>query len=337
MAFQLIFHNCSVYYEQKVRNFVMEFCSEQTTFAVQTSGSTGPPKEIIHSKENLIASASRSNSFFNLTSDSRVWLSLSLDAIGGKMILVRAIVGDYEVHVCEPTRNPFLLFPKDFQVDFISLVPYQLERICSETPHLISRTKCILLGGSPLNHQSENKLLQLDTTIYMGYGMTETISHVAIRKIGSPSYQTLNGVTLETISGQSYLSDSVLSIHKMALTDQLELQDSEHFKWIGRTDFAILSGGIKIHPELLEAELSTYIDEPFIVAGLPDKELGEKCVVIIESTLRNYLIDKIKEISLDSFGKYAVPKAIYYHSMIRTASEKINRKATVQQLISLQA
>lgn len=334
MAFRLVFYQCSPDYTQKITDFVEAFQSDQEQFILQTSGSTGPPKQLTVQKEQLIASAKRSNRYFQLGEHSSVGLCLSIDTVGGKMALVRALIGQYAIHICTPTRNPDREFPPTLELDFISLVPYQATAVLTESPVFFSRMKQVLLGGAPIHSKLENQLIELKSNFYMGYGMTETISHVAIRKLGSPYYHPLSGVKFWKNNNKTFLSDAELSIDALELTDQLEFQHEHQFTWNGRLDFAIISGGIKIHPELLENELSAYLTEPFIVAGIPDESLGQRCVVIIESEKHNFQIDKIKEICKNKFGAYAVPKAMYYHLLVRTPSLKIDRAATIQQLIS---
>lgn len=336
MAFQLVFHQCSQNFQEGCRSVIEQWENDQSSLFVKTSGSTGTPKTIELSKAQITASALRTNEQFDLNEQSQVVLSLSPATIGGKMILLRAYLGSYMVHVVEPSRDPFENLPIARSFDFISLVPFQLEYLVQHQLSELKRFKQILLGGSPINAHFEKQLLSLQaeiqSKIVVGFGMTETVSHIALRELGNPVYTCLNNVSITSIEENLVIEYKALNIHQLQTNDAVILHNDRQFEWIGRTDFVINSAGVKIHPELLEKAIGGYFKEAFIVAGLPDELLGERCVILCEEDLKAIDLNAIQTTIEEIFGKYAVPKSIIQHSLCYSGT-KIQRLATVKTLL----
>lgn len=316
----------------EAEQFIAEWESGAQTFEVFTSGSTGTPKRIVLSREQLIASARRTLDYFDLTPGSTALLGISPKTIGGKMMLVRALVGDLRLIVCPPSSNPLSALEPDETLDFCPLVPLQAQRILETAPESLLRIRNILLGGSPLSERLERKLLYLHKGCYAGYGMTETVSHVAMRRLGDPVYFSLRGVRFSESDSQLVITDDELGISDLLTNDQVRLLGPRRFEWLGRTDFVINSGGVKIHPEQLEHALADLIDVPFFVASEPDDTFGEKCIIIVDETTNIPELATLQEQCKTHVGAYAVPKALYVTPVIFSNGTKINRRATLQQL-----
>jgi len=331
MSFELIFHNCSAIHQLEVEAFVDEFQNELETLEVNTSGSTGIPKKISLSKRQLIASAERTNAYFQMDEDSTSLLCLSIHTIGGKMVLVRAIVGNYTVHVVEPKRNPVVDLLPFTLIDLASFAPIQFEASFNESPQEMKLIGASLLGGSAPSEQLEARILREDLPVFVGFGMTETVSHIALRKVGEEMYTALDGVTIESTSDGIFISDTILDL-ELSATDLIETIDSTHFRWLGRADFAINSGGIKIHPEALEKVISTILMGSFAVIGLPHPTWGEECVLVVGFELDNEVFTGIQERIAEKFGRYAVPKRYIRHSIPYLNGLKVNRKLLKQEL-----
>lgn len=333
MAFQVSFKNCSDELQGFIQNLIDEWTTNQDIFEVKTSGSTGNPKTIFLIRKQLEASAVRSNTFFELAEDAHVLLCMNPNTIGGKMVVIRALVGNYKLTVVPASGNPFAAIDQIETFDFTSLVPFQLNRILLENPEKIGLFKQILLGGVPLPMVQEQKLSQFKTRFYMGFGMTETVSHIALRKINESHYTCLPGVSIAVNEEQCLqLSDSKLGIEKLQTTDLIKITSPMTFEWLGRNDFTINSGGIKIHPEALEREISEFIATPFLIAGIPDSRLHEMCVMIVEEAIseKNWL--EIQQLIEKRFGKYAVPKKCFVAPILRREHGKIDRLSTRKQL-----
>jgi o-succinylbenzoate---CoA ligase len=334
MAFEINSTNCSQSIQEKIRSIITDWKAEKAFYTVKTSGSTGMPKTISLSRKQLQASAERSNRFFHLTNESRVLMCMSPDTIGGKMLVIRALVGNYAIDVFEARANPLLELRQNKHYSFISLVPFQLKCILEENPEKLNQFDQILLGGMGLSTELETKLLACKPAIFIGFGMTETVSHIALRKLGSPVYNALDGVHFDTINENLIVTDHALGITQMATTDSIQLIDPTHFKWLGRSDFAINSGGIKIHPEKLEQELDSFIQAPFMITGLPHISFGEECVLVIEKILPKEDFLNIQRIIQEKFGKYAAPKRQIEQAILKTENGKIRRKEMLNILLN---
>ena len=247
---------------KEVDEFLTEWNSSSEEIMAQTSGSTGIPKIIKLSKKGLQFSARNTNNFFNLNENSKALLCLPMTTIGGKMMLVRALESKMTLVVDHPSSNPLSKHSEYF--DFVAVTPMQLTKIVNESCEKINTIQSILVGGAPMNEKLISQLKEKKITVYHGYGMTETASHVAIRKVGFESdefYNAMPGIRFSISDSQT------LKIHYPALqdapietTDIVELIDEFRFNWVGRNDFVVNSGGIKIHVEEIENELSRYLN-----------------------------------------------------------------------------
>jgi O-succinylbenzoic acid--CoA ligase len=333
MAFGITYHHCSDDLIATIEQLINDWKSNKNDFESFTSGSTGQPKRIIHSRDQISVSAKRTNEYFNLTNESNVLLCLSPKTIGGKMIIIRALVGDYAVTCVAAQKNPFSTLPNSAHFDFASLVPYQLSAIISSDPRQLTRIKTILIGGAALSQRLEKQCAELHPRCFIGYGMTETVSHIALRKLNEPNYTLLLGVSLNDKSKQITVTDSKLSIYDLKITDVLHVINDSEFEWMGRADFVINSAGIKIHPEQLEAIISTFIATPFIISSVPDRLLGERCVLLSEVEISTELFEKIQAACEREFGNYSKPTAIFIVKISMLSNGKIDRYSTQQSLI----
>lgn len=332
MSFAITYLTKDTALQTQVNRFTDLWNEGAETFTVETSGSTGPPKKIVLSRNQLIASAKRTLNYFGLKPGDSALLAISPATIGGKMMIVRAMIGGLYLFISAPKANPLADLPSGTKLDFAPLVPLQIRAIERKSPELLTTVRTILLGGSPVSPELEQRLAELHDRMFIGFGMTETVSHVAVRKAGNPVYTALEGVTFSENEGALTLSDRLLNIENLQTNDSVHLKDVTHFEWLGRTDFVINSGGIKIHPEQLERLLSAYIDAPFFVAGKPDAAFGEICMLVVDPQHGSPDLAKLQQVCRENIGKYAVPKTIVYVPMVYGNGNKINRKATLQQM-----
>jgi len=331
LSFAVTYLSTDAALEKQVTEFADQWNSGQQLFTAETSGSTGTPKQLTLKREQLLASAKRTLDFFGLRPGNTALLAISPATIGGKMMIVRALTGGLHLFVVPPQANPLAQLPDGQTIDFVPLVPLQLKTIVRENPTLLQRIGTVLLGGSPVSPDLEEQLSALHQRIFIGFGMTETVSHIAMRKIGDSVYTALNGVQFSEKNDALVISDSELGIDQLQTNDSVSLISSEQFEWFGRTDFTINSGGVKIHPEQLERLLEGVIDVPFFIAARPDDTFGEICILVIDSPEKNIDLKAIQDICRKKLGKYSVPKALIYAPMVYGKSNKINRNATLQQ------
>jgi len=276
----------------------------------------------------MATSARMTGKFLNLKEDDKALLCLSPKTIAGKMMIVRSIVLGMQLFVTELNSNPLKGTKQRF--DFVAMVPMQLGNSINLELESVSRIKTIIVGGGVVSEELNNKLKNLSCSVLHTFGMTETISHIAMRNLskGEKEFKALPNVSFE-------LEDSCLTIHAPDLgvsglktNDIVKLSSPTSFVWKGRNDFVINSGGIKIHPEEVEKKLSSKIDAPFFVTGLKDEKLGNKLVLCVES---NSTATLSKNVISDSLTAYQTPKEVYYFDEFsRTQSGKINRLETVK-------
>ena len=249
-----------------------------------TSGSTSTPKSIRLSKRVMLESAKMTNAFFGLTPQSKALLCLPATYIAGKMMIVRAIAGHYTLTAVEPTANPFAMDTQLIQ-DFTAITPYQLLHSANDIPR--HNLGAIIVGGSPVTPAMENLTTHWAARLYETFGMTETASHIALRALNgeqrSPFFNTLEGVELNLDQrGCLVISAPHLSEEALITNDLVELKTVHSFRWLGRIDRVINSGGIKIFPEQVERKLQSIIKTPFFIAGIPHDTLGQQVVIVLE-------------------------------------------------------
>ncbi len=309
---------------QLVKQFYLEWQESSEYMHTSTSGSTGKPKEIQLKKAYMKASALASGKYFQFQKDQLMRLALSPQTIGGKMLLLRGMLHEMIIEVVEPSKHP--LDNITSTIDFISLVPYQLEQVIATKPKNLENIHTILLGGAPISTSLLQQIKRLPCDVYASYGMTETMSHIALRNLKTDTeFNAIQGVTFSVNNNQQLIIHAPsLGIDHLLTNDVVELVTLTTFKWKGRSDFVINSAGVKIHPEVIEEALSPHISSRFFIIGEPDEVFGERVLLIIEGRKEEQAIpfDKI-------LTKYEIPKQIYYlHHFIETGSGKIDRLST---------
>lgn len=314
-------------YIKEVGIFFSTWLNANDYIVVKTSGSTGAPKPIKLFKKHMINSALATGNYFNALEGTKALLCLSASYIAGKMMLVRAMVLGWDIHIKPPSTNPIGANEK---YDFAAMVPMQVQQSLNN----LNQIKTLIIGGAPLATTIRNQLLQKTTACYVTYGMTETCTHIAIKKItvnNTAPYKALVDVTIKQDERMCLVINAPKIISEPIITnDIVEIIAPNKFKWLGRYDSVINSGGIKLFPEQIEQKLSSQIATRFFVAGIPDEVLGEKLILIIESDT----LFTINYSTLDvPLLKYEQPKEVFFLSQfIETSTGKIQRKETLQLL-----
>jgi O-succinylbenzoic acid--CoA ligase len=314
------------FFEADIGAFILEWLSPSKTVIISTSGSTGNPKQIALKKEYMVNSALATGDFFNLKPSNTALLCLPSKYIAGKMMLVRAMVLGLELDATEPNSNPLDGLSKSY--DFAAMIPLQAQNTIGH----LHQIKQLIIGGAPIALNLENKLKVSKCEVYATYGMTETITHVAIRKIGQTTFKALPKVSFKKDDRGCLVIDAPLISDETVVTNDLvELNSESEFIWLGRFDSVINSGGIKLIPEQIELKLNGIMDNRFFVAGIPDETLGEKLILLVEGKKDTSIIEKVKQI--EELYKYEVPKKVYFlNSFVETATGKVNRIKTVKLL-----
>jgi O-succinylbenzoic acid--CoA ligase len=245
---------------------------------------------------------------------------MSTAYIAGKMMLVRSIILGFEMDFVTPSSNPL----KDNQrnYDFVAMVPMQVQNSISE----LHKVKKLIVGGAKISETLLNQLLEVPTQIYETYGMTETITHIAVKKIGEKSFSVLPNVTIAIDErGCLVIVAPRIPDTKIVTNDVVELLSETQFLLLGRIDNVINSGGVKLFPEQIEAKISDKIKQRFFVIGIPDEKLGEQVLIVIEGKPVVFDDSVFKNLEL-----YERPKTIrFVPKFIETESGKVKRTETL--------
>ena len=325
-------------YDQKVLDFCERWLSGQQEFILKTSGSTGEPKSIILTRFQLEASARLTGKTFKLKPNDKALVCLNVAYIAGIMMLVRGMVLGLELTVIEPNSNP-LENLKNQDFDFAAFVPLQLQKILGNENHIkvLNKMKAIIVGGASVSEVLESAIQSLTVPVYSTYGMTETVSHIAIRRLNganrSSNFSVLEGVKIgiDYRNCLNIIADA--SNNEMVQTnDIVEIISENTFKLIGRFDNIINSGGVKIQLEKVEKIFEEFIvDKRFFAFGIDDSTLGQKLILVVET---EYLADEKTLLKAqESLSKYEIPKQIFtINSFSETPTGKIDKKATIKRL-----
>lgn len=286
--------NGNIYEDRQIANlavsaelkcFLQEWFSSDEYVIGHTSGSTGTPKEVLLRKSDMIASAQLTNEYLGIDECSTLLLCLSPHYIAGKMMIVRALLANAMLYEVKPSSTPIAHFDKP--VTLAAMVPMQVYETlqCVDGKAALSRISKLLVGGAPIAADMEKQLSQLPLQVYATYGMTETVSHIALRRVGTGDmvYEAIGDVTFELDNRDCLVINAPqLSCKRLVTNDVVALIDARHFIWQGRYDHVIISGGLKFCAEILEQKIATVLDRRYYVTSSPDMRLGEHIVLCIE-------------------------------------------------------
>lgn len=307
-------------------SFLKRLLDDSNTLQVQTSGSTGIPKKILISKKAMLNSAQATGEFFNLPAKTKALHCLSSDFIAGKMMWVRALYLGWHLKVVPPQSNPLRDSISVF--DFAAMVPLQAQKSLSE----LHRIDKLIIGGGSISYTLEKELLKLKTSVFQTYGMTETLTHIAVKKLTNKAtnlYKSLPNVKLSLDARGCLIIDAAnISDNTIITNDLVNFHSSTQFEWLGRIDHVINSGGIKLFPEQIEKKLAPYIHKPFIITSVPDILLGEKVILLIESSSKDLNLQE--SFIFKTLNKFEIPKEIFFLEAFKyTSNSKIRRNDTL--------
>lgn len=307
----------------ETREFIDQWYDGSQYITAHTSGSTGTPKAIKLDKNDMRASARATIEFFGLNTGSTLLLPLSPDYIAGKMQIVRAIEAGCRLITEPPSSRPFAGY--DGACTLIPVVPSQLEGLMDTS--FVCKAENIIIGGAPLSPDRERRLTAAGLNAYATYGMTETCSHVALRRIGRVIYRGLPGFDFSTDSRGCLVIDSTtLSFGRLTTNDIVRISGPNEFEWLGRYDNVINSGGVKIHPEEIEHIMAPMlpVGATAYVTSRASERWGQEAVIVTDSReVTAELLDRLK----DLLPPHHAPRDIIYLERIPlTSSGKIIRQ-----------
>lgn len=308
---------------QLLGDFLESWFSNADFIEMTTSGTTGVPKIIKLQKEAMINSALATGIHFEVLEKTIALHCLPIQYIAGKMMMVRALVLGWSIDYVKPSSAPMVGIDKRY--NFGAMVPLQIENSINE----IDQFDKIIIGGAKLNNALRSKLMHSSCLLFETYGMTETITHIAAKKIDEETFSALKEVIFE-VDDRGCLVVFAPRVHpeKLITNDSVELIDGKHFVWNGRVDNVVNSGGVKLFPEKIEEKLSNFIQDNFFVNGVADAHLGSKLVLFIEGS-QNDKIDFDR--AFKSLSRFEVPKKIIYiDAFLYTETGKLKRAQTVK-------
>ncbi|MEG1563181.1 MAG: AMP-binding protein [Bacteroides sp.] len=271
--------------------FLDEWFSESPLMKVHTSGSTGTPKELTVGKEQMMQSARMTCEVLHLTQGDTALLCMPLQYIAGKMMVVRALVAGLNLIVRTPTGHPLANVSEEIR--FAAMVPLQVYNSIDvpEEWKRLNHIGILLIGGGMINPYYLVKLRTMPGEIYATYGMTETLSHIALCRLNGNqtdaiTYYPLPGVKISLSADDTLVIDAPrVCDHQLTTNDIVSIDSEGGFIVLGRTDNTINSGGIKMQPEKMELWLQDALPMPFAFTSMPHDHLGEVAVLLVEGSV----------------------------------------------------
>ena len=312
---------CSTARRQEVEDVVAWWNSGLSTYTLHTSGSTGVPKELMLQRKHIEASALATIAFFGLSEGQRSPLLLSAKTVGGFMMVVRALMAGLKLDILPVERRPAMR--PGLRYDFVALVPEQAAALAADPKFDPTDVHCTLLGGADVRPELEDALSRWPNPVYHGYGMTETLTHVALRQIGTGrTYRGLPGVLFAQKGDALVVDDPSRGVHELVTTDAAKVLSNSEFEWLGRLDGVVVSAGKKIFPEVVEAASG----REGVAVGIPSREWGQMLVWVGAPGFdRNQIA--LKWEALPSWQR---PKHVLEHVIPYKSSGKPDRQALAQ-------
>lgn len=334
-------------FENDVLTFAHQWLKGDSSFIFQTSGSTGKPKVLEITRKQILASIENTANALDLSSGDKALLCIPAANTGGKMMVARCLQLGMSLEAVEPDANPFKNFLNT--PDFVALVPLQLAQII-KNPNLhplLNKVKKVIVGGAAVSPDLRKEIQQFQPAIYATYGMTETVSHIALQRLNGPNqsdlFEILSNITVSlTENGCLKIKGPVTNNKWVSTNDQVEIIQQRYIRWNGRMDNIINSGGVKIQPEIVEEQVAEAINnmtnQAFFVTGLPDPKLGEKVVLIFEGAQPPAgILSKLQKAIEENVHGFQKPREIVFLQKFNyTAAGKLDRKNTINQLNPMQ-
>ncbi len=331
-------------------DFLDEWFDPAPFVQVQTSGSTGTPRVMRAEKRRMEASARMTCGFLGLKAGDTALLCMPLKYIGAKMMVVRALVWGLDLHCVPAAGRP--LRAADLSPDFLAMTPAQVHASLDEADEArrLEQTRHLIIGGSAVDAALGNRLRTFPHNVWSTYGMTETLSHIALRRLNGPHasdrYTPFDGVSLRlTEQGTLAVRAPAVCTGEIVTNDLAELYEDGSFRILGRADNVINSGGVKIRIEDVEAQLLPLLPRPFQITAVSDPRYGEALVLLVEEAEEEQAGTAAtpSEISVHPFETafavlhpYARPKHVFrVNRLPRTGSGKPDRAAARELVKSL--
>ena len=274
-------------FELELLVFLRTWFDDNQELEVKTSGSTGTPKVMSVSKERMMNSARLTLEFLQLERGDRALLCMPLEYIAGKMVVVRALVGGLDLQVVAPCGHPLQKVAAD--LDFAAMIPLQVYNSLQKPGERarLAAVKQLIIGGGAIDAALEQELRSFPHKVWSTYGMTETLSHIALRRLNgseaSQFYQPFAQVKLSLSPEDTLVIEAPqVSAQTLVTNDIVVFNNQGQFRIKGRKDNVINSGGIKLQIEELEAQLKALQPQwDFLISSQPHPKFGQVVVLLL--------------------------------------------------------
>ncbi len=339
-----------------LEQFLEEWNNASEIVLVHTSGSTGEPKPMLVEKRRMLASARRTNDFLGLREGDTALLCMSLDYIAGKMMVVRALERNLRLVVVEPSGHPlvkqgdgsFVTSPADVTKEpspcftFAAMVPMQVYNSLQvpEEKEKLKQIRHLIIGGGAIDEALAKELRTFPNNVWSTYGMTETLSHIALRRVSGPEasewYTPFPSVSVSLNEEGCLVIDAPEVCKERLVTNDIAVIQGDgsfvtsadnvtkepspcitRFRILGRKDNVICSGGLKIQAEEVERQLRPHLSLPYLITKRKDEKFGEVVVLLTEGD-----IETAKCVCETVLPKYQRPKAYVHVSEIPLTETK---------------
>ncbi len=330
---------CLADWERDIWQFLSDWFNPSiSSVKVFTSGSTGAPKQMEHNKQAMIKSAQMTCEALQLEKGDNALFCLPANKIAGMMMIVRSIYCRMNLICIKPSSNPLNELMGEMKIAFAAFTPMQLFSAVNNNEHLRKAEQIdkLILGGENISAGILQTVLRFSNKVYATFGMTETISHIALKKLNGKNadthFKVLEGIKISADERNCLVIEApALGQPHLVTNDVVRIISDNEFDWLGRADNVINSGGVKIHPEELEQKLQQHIQSAFFIASVPDERTGEKLVLAIEAIELSESDTQRLTQAFAELDKLHRPKSVLlFHRFTRTANGKIKRKETLQ-------
>jgi O-succinylbenzoic acid--CoA ligase len=281
-------------------------------------------------REQMIFSANRTIKALHLKQGASALMCMNPSFVGGKMMLVRALEFDWDLKVISPNTDPASELTINDDFDFAAMVPMQIENMLTSEKgsRILNQIKTIIVGGAPVSLQLREQLQNLKSSVYNTYGMTETVSHIALMPLNggnqTDQFKLLEGITAALDQRACLRVKADVTNNEWVQTNDVVTLDANQFKWLGRADFVINSGGIKLHLDQLQVTISTLLAAESRLVKINDQLLGETYTLVLLNNINRGEAEILKFLK-SRLPKYHAPKNIVLiNEFPKTESGKVD-------------
>lgn len=323
-------------FSKSILSICNKWLRQDQEFSLKTSGSTGNPKTVYFTRKQLQTSAQQTIQALDLKTGTSALTCLNCNFVAGIMMLIRGLEGRFVNYIIPPCGTPLKDLSDAF--DFVAMVPMQIRNSIDQHLEQLNECKNVIVGGAPISKDLEASIRSNCTQeVYQTFGMTETLSHFALKNVTQNEiyYTTLTDVEIKTEEGRLCVKTPITK-DWITTNDICEIKNEKQFRWLGRADWVINTGGVKVIVEELENHIAKFHIERnqqinFFIAKEYDDQLGEVPILLFEkrfaiTPIHDYMTDLKKHLP-----KYWCPKRVFAVSEFKyTESHKLDRITTLE-------